>query len=284
MGLAAWLPRRDPGRRTRLMGILNVTPDSFHDGGRAFSPGDAVAHARALADEGADILDVGAESTRPGAPPVSAAEEWVRLSPVLPAVVALGLPVSVDTTKAEVADRALRAGATVVNDVSGLRRDPELAAVCAAHGAALIVMHSRGDSRTMPSLTRYTDVVDETRRFLADAVEVAVKAGVPEGRVAVDPGLGFAKTADQNLEILRRLPEYLALGRPVLVGASRKSFLAPHAAPATADRLAGTLAAGVLAVLGGASILRVHDVLEHRRAISVAEAVLVGAPDAGGAA
>lgn len=284
-GLGELVPRRDPARRTRLVGILNLTPDSFHDGGRLRDAADAVDRARAMVDAGADALDVGGESTRPGAAPVSADEEWARLEPVLAEVAALGVPVSVDTTKAEVAARALGAGATIVNDVSGLRHDPELAAVCAAHGAGLVLMHSRGEPRTMRSLTRYDDVVRETRRSLQDAMERAVRAGVPERRIILDPGLGFAKTAEQNLSILRRLGEYLSLGRPVLVGASRKSFLAPHDAPATADRLEGTLATSVIAVLGGATLLRVHDVRENRRAVSVTEAVLrAPAAGAGGAA
>lgn len=289
-GLGDLVPRRDPARRTRLMGILNLTPDSFHDGGRHLDGAAAVAAARAMVEAGADALDVGGESTRPGAAPVPAAEEWQRLEPVLGAVIALGVPVSVDTVKAEVAAKALAAGASLVNDVSGLRRDPELAAVCAEHGAGLVLMHSRGEPRTMRSLTDYDDVVRESLRFLEDAMSRAVRAGVPETRIVLDPGLGFAKTAEQNLEILRRLPEYLAAGRPVLVGASRKSFLAPHDAPSAADRLEGTLAASVLAVLGGATLLRVHDVRENRRAVSVTEAVLraPGAPprarNAGGGA
>ncbi len=280
-GLEDLVPRREPARRTRLVGILNLTPDSFHDGGRHPDPASAVAAARAMVDAGADALDVGAESTRPGAAPVSAAGEWARLEPVLGPVAALGVPVSVDTTKAEVAAKALAAGATLVNDVSGLRRDPELATVCAEHGAGLILMHSRGEPGTMRSLADYDDVVLESLRFLEDAMSRAVRAGVPERRIILDPGLGFAKHAGHNLEILRRLPEYLAAGRPVLVGASRKSFLAPHDAPSTADRLAGTLATSVLAVLGGATLLRVHDVRENRRAVSVTEAVL-RAPAAGG--
>jgi dihydropteroate synthase len=281
-GLAVLIPRRDPARRTRLVGILNLTPDSFHDGGRLRDPADAVARARELVAAGADALDVGGESTRPGATPVGAAEEWARLAPVLADVVALGVPVSVDTTKAEVAARALDAGAALVNDVSGLRHDPQLAAACASRGAGLVLMHSRGEPRTMQSLTLYADVVLETRRFLEDAMERAVRAGVAESRIILDPGLGFAKTAEQNLEILRRLPEYLTTGRPILVGASRKSFLGRHDAPDSADRLEGTLATSVIAVLGGASLLRVHDVRENRRAVSVTEAVLRAPSSASG--
>jgi dihydropteroate synthase len=258
------------------VGILNLTPDSFHDGGADRTPADAIRRARDLVDAGADALDVGAESTRPLATPVSEAEELERLMPVLPDVVALGVPVSVDTTKAGVAARALECGASLINDVSGLVRDPDLAAVCARHGAGLILMHMRGTPATMRDLARYEDVVTETRRFLAEAMKRAVRAGVPESRIVIDPGLGFAKTPSHNLEILRRLPEYLDLGRPVMIGASRKSFLAPYDAPSTADRLEGTIAANVLALRGGASLLRVHDVRAHRRAVLVAEAILAG--------
>jgi dihydropteroate synthase len=210
---------------------------------------------------------------------VDSREELERLLPVLALLAGLGVPVSVDTTKAEVAARALDAGATLVNDVSGLTRDPEIAAVCAAKGAGVILMHMRGTPETMRSLARYDDVVAETKRFLADAVERAVRAGVPVHRIVIDPGLGFAKTARHNLEILRRLPEYLELGCPLLVGASRKSFLAPYDAADARDRLEGTLATSTLAILGGASLLRVHDVRENRRAVLVTEAVL-GTADA----
>ena len=277
-GLSRLVPRRDPSRRTRLLGILNVTPDSFHDGGIDATPLAAVERARALVDAGADALDVGAESTRPGAEPVSSAEEIARLLPVLDHLRSCGVPLSVDTTKADVAAVAIEHGASIVNDVSGLVHDPEIAAVCASTGAGLVLMHRRGDPRTMKSLAHYDDVVDETRRFLAEAMERAVRAGVAEDQLVIDPGLGFAKTARHNLEILRRLPEYLTLGPPVLVGASRKSFLAAYDAKATDDRLEGTLATTVLAVMGGASLVRVHDVRENRRAILVTEAVLTPAP------
>jgi len=272
--LAFLLPRRGPARATRLLGVLNLTPDSFHDGGADPTALAAVERARALVEEGADALDLGAESTRPGAAPVPAEVELERLLPVLGEVAELGVPVSVDTMKAEVAAAALTAGARIVNDVTGLTHDPELASVCAAAGAGLVLMHMRGTPRTMKNLTDYDDVVQETIRFLDGAVERAVGAGVPEEHILVDPGIGFAKTADQSLEILRRLPEYLSLGRPLLVGTSRKSFLAAHGGPEAEDRLEGTLATSVLAVFGGASVLRVHDVEANRRAVTAAEAVL----------
>jgi dihydropteroate synthase len=229
--------------------------------------------ARGLVQQGADALDLGAESTRPGAEPVSAAEELDRLLPVLEEVADLGVPVSVDTMKSEVASRAVEAGASLVNDVTGLGHDPGIADVCASTGAGLVLMHMRGTPRTMKNLAEYDDVVEETIRFLGNAVERAVRAGVPEERILIDPGLGFAKTGDHNLEILRRLPEYGVLGRPLLVGASRKSFLSRFGAPEPADRLEGTLATSVLAVLGGAAVLRVHDVEANRRAVLVTEAV-----------
>ena len=272
--LAALLPRRDPARATRLLGVLNLTPDSFHDGGVDPTALASVERARVLVEEGADALDLGAESTRPGAQPVPAAEETARLLPVLLEVAGLGVPISVDTMKAGVAADALAAGAVIINDVTGLTHDPEVADVCAEAGAGLVLMHMRGTPRTMKNLTDYDDVVAETCRFLESAVDRAVRAGVREDRILVDPGIGFAKTAEQNLEILRRLPEYLGLGPPLVVGASRKSFLAPHGAPDPGDRLEGTLATSVLAVVGGASVLRVHDVEANRRAVLVAEAVL----------
>jgi dihydropteroate synthase len=278
--LATLLPRRDPLRRTRLLGVLNLTPDSFYDGGRDASPEAAAARARAMVDAGADALDLGAESSRPGAAPVSEREELDRLLPVLERVADLGVPVSVDTVKAGVARRALAAGARIVNDISALTFDPEMAAACAEAGAAVILMHMRGSPRDMQTRTDYDDVVSEVARCLAERLEAAVRAGIPERNVLLDPGIGFAKTADQSLELLRRLPELLALGRPVVVGASRKSFLSRYSGDAPAERLPGTLAAGVLAVQRGAHALRVHDVDEHARALRAAEAVLGGARDA----
>jgi dihydropteroate synthase len=272
--LDALIPRRDPGRRTRILGILNVTPDSFHDGGRDAGPEEAAARGRSLAHEGADALDVGAESTRPGAPKVAEREELDRLLPVLTGLRNVGVPLSVDTTKARVASRAIDAGASIVNDVSGLQQDPEIASVCAETGAALVLMHMRGDPATMRGLAHYTDVVNETIRFLSEAVEQAVRRGVPESRILVDPGLGFAKTAEHNLEILRRLAEYHELGRPIVLGASRKSFLAPFDGASSSERLEATLATTTLAVQAGVSVVRVHDVRANRRAILATEAVL----------
>ena len=235
------------------MGVLNVTPDSFSDGGLFLDADAAIAHGRRLAAEGADILDVGGESTRPGADPVPEAEEIRRVVPVIEAL-ATRVRVSVDTRKAEVADAALAAGASILNDVSA-----SLHEVAAAHGAGFVAMHMRGSPATMQAQASYGDVVPEVRDFLVARAEEARAAGVTE--VWIDPGLGFAKTADHNLSLLRRLDELVDSGFPVLVGASRKSFIGKLTADAPADdRLAGSLAAAVWAMAHGASMVRVHDV------------------------
>jgi dihydropteroate synthase len=271
--LDGWIPRRDPARRTRILGVLNVTPDSFHDGGVDASPSDSAKRARQMVAEGADVLDIGAESTRPGASPVPEALELDRLMPVLERLDGIDVPLCVDTTKPRVAERALAAGARLINDVSGLQRDPEIASVCAAADAGLVLMHMRGDPATMRDLAHYDDVVAETIRFLEEAVELAVRHGVSESRILVDPGLGFAKTSEHNLEILRRLGELRSLGRPVVLGASRKSFLSAYDGRDPSDRLAGTLAVSAIAVMAGVDMLRVHDVRENRRAILTTEAI-----------
>lgn len=280
MSLEPLIPRRDPLRRTRLLGVLNLTPDSFFDGGKDAAPEGAVARARAMVAAGADALDLGAESSRPGAEPVDERQELARLLPVLEQVVELGVPVSVDTVKAGVARRALAGGARIVNDISALTADPGMASVCAEAGAAVILMHMRGSPRDMQTRTDYDDVVDEVARHLTERLEAAVRAGIPEERVLLDPGIGFAKTAEQSLAILRRLPELVAIGRPIVIGASRKSFLSRYSGKAAADRLPGTLAVGALAVQRGARVLRVHDVDEHARAVRAAEAVLGASPAA----
>jgi dihydropteroate synthase len=297
------------------MGVVNVTPDSFSDGGLYLDPGAAVAHGLALLAEGAEILDVGGESTRPGAEPVAADEELRR---VLPVVVGLagaldasttrlaagggslgdrsprdGSPrgrstalaesagesgracVSIDTSKASVARAALDAGATLVNDVTALRGDPEMAAVVAQSGAECCLMHMQGEPRTMQREPRYGDVVDDVRAFLEERLAFAVREGVTEERVLLDPGIGFGKTLEHNLQLLRRLSELTALGRPLVVGTSRKSFLGRLLADAPpAERLPGTLATCVLAYERGATVLRVHDVAPARAALLVAAATL----------
>ncbi|MBM3316783.1 MAG: dihydropteroate synthase [Candidatus Eisenbacteria bacterium] len=269
------------GRRTLVAGILNCTPDSFFDGGLHAGPREAVARYHQMAEEGADWIDLGGESTRPGAEPVPALEEWRRVEPVCAAARRAGhpLPLSIDTTKAEVAERALDAGAAIVNDVSALRFDPRLAALAARYRAGLILMHMRGEPRSMQREPRYGDVVAEVRDELAAALRAAAGRGVDEARVVIDPGIGFGKTVAHNLEILRRLGEFSLLGRPVMVGCSRKSFIGAVCDAPPPERLEGTLAAHVAAALAGAHVVRVHDVAAHRRALALADALLGGPPE-----
>ena len=259
--------------RPRVMGIVNVTPDSFSDGGRFLDPERAIAHGRRLVAQGADILDIGGESTRPGAQAVSAEDELGRVEPVV-AGLAGTAPVSIDTSKALVAAAALDRGAEIVNDVTALRADPDLAGLCAERGCTVVLMHMLGSPRTMQDDPRYEDVVDEVRRFLAGRVEAAVSAGVAEERIWVDPGIGFGKTVEHNLELLRRLGEIATLGRPVVIGSSRKRFLGEITGRELGERLGGTIASNVLALAAGADVFRVHDVAEAREALDAAEAIL----------
>jgi len=258
-----------------LMGVINVTPDSFSDGGRFLDAHAAVEHGKRLADAGADMLDVGGESTRPGAEPVSEAEELERVIPVVERLAQPGVGrISIDTTKLEVARAALQAGARVVNDVSAFRHDPEMAGLVASGGADCCLMHMLGEPRTMQRDPRYGDVVSEVKAFLEERLSFAVREGVPERRVLLDPGIGFGKTLDHNLELLRRLAEIVAIGRPVVFGASRKRFLGRLTGRAEDERVPGTIAASVLAYERGASIFRVHDVVEVRDALRVAVATV----------
>ena len=257
-----------PSRPDRLVviGVLNVTPDSFSDGGRFTSLDDAVAHGCRLADDGADLVDVGGESTRPGADRVDAAEEERRVIPVIEALVANGIRVSIDTYRAVVAERALAAGASVVNDVSGGLGDPDMAAVVGAAGCPWILMHWRGHSRRMQDLAHYVDVVDDVRRELAERVEAANQAGISSDRIVIDPGLGFAKTAEHNWALLAHLDVLVGFGLPVLIGASRKSFLGrvladPAGTPRpVGERETATVALTAYAATQGAWGVRVHDV------------------------
>lgn len=262
----------------KLMGVVNVTPDSFSDGGLYLDEDAAIAHGRELAQAGADILDVGGESTRPGAEAVSAEEEIARTEPVVAELTVdlaqTGHEVSIDTSKLAVAEAALDAGATIVNDVTALRAEPEIGALCAERGAGLVLMHMQGDPRTMQRNPTYDDVVDDVRSFLAQRLEVAVAAGVDEERVWLDPGIGFGKNLEHNLELLRRLGELRSLGRPLVVGASRKSFIGKIDGSEVGERLGGTIAASVLAAAEGADVLRVHDVAEVGQAVTVATAIL----------
>lgn len=258
----------------KLMGVVNVTPDSFSDGGLFLDAEAAIEHGLELAEQGAEILDVGGESTRPGALEVSAEEERGRIEPVVAGVAEAGHAVSVDTSKSVVAEAALDAGASIVNDVTALRGDPEIAGLCAERGVSLVLMHMRGDPRTMQIEPRYEDVVDEVKAFLAERIEFAVAAGVSEERIWLDPGIGFGKTLEHNLELLRRLGELRELGRPLVVGTSRKSFIGKIDGSEVGDRLGGTIASSVLAATEGADVLRVHDVAESRQALLLATAIL----------
>ena len=260
----------------RVMGVVNVTPDSFSDGGLYLDRDAAVARALALVEEGATILDLGGESTRPGAQPVPVEEERRRVIPVVERLVAAGAPVqvSVDTSKAAVAAAALAAGATMVNDVSALRADPEMAALVAAGGADCCLMHMRGEPRTMQDDPRYDDVVSEVKAFLEERMAHAVASGIAEERILLDPGIGFGKTLAHNLELIERLDELVALGRPVVIGTSRKSFLGRLTGRPAAERVAGTIATNVLAYERGARVFRVHDVRPVHDALTVTAATV----------
>jgi len=262
--------------RTRVMGILNVTPDSFSDGGRYFDSEAALRRGLELADEGADILDIGGESTRPGSDPVTDEEEWRRIAPVVRSLAGkVSVPLSVDTMKPTVASHAIKAGASIVNDVSGLQ-DPAMIHVIAANHTGVVAMHMLGDPKTMQQHPRYSDVVGEVRAFLADRVKVLETAGVSSESIAVDPGVGFGKTLEHNLALLGALDSLAALGHPVVVGVSRKSFLEKLAGGGPGERLSGSLAAATLAVSKGAHIVRAHDVRETVRAMRVVDGILRG--------
>ena len=256
------------------MGVVNVTPDSFSDGGEFLDPEAAIAHGTQLVAEGAHILDIGGESTRPGAQPVTAAEELSRVMPVIEGLADAEAEISIDTTKVEVARRAVAAGASIVNDVSAFRFEPEIAEVVAEVGVHCCLMHMLGEPRTMQDDPRYDDVVADVKAFLEERMAFAVAAGVPEERIWLDPGVGFGKTLEHNLELLRRLDEIVALGRPVVIGTSRKSFLGKLTGRPERERLPGTIATNVVALERGARIFRVHDVAEVAEALMVAGATL----------
>ncbi len=257
------------------MGVLNVTPDSFSDGGRYLAPEAAIQRALEIAQQGASILDVGGESTRPGSVGVSAEEEWRRIDPVLRGVVhTIDVPISIDTRKPDVAEKALERGAAIINDVTGLS-DPRMARLAAKARAGVVVMHMRGDPATMQKAPQYANVADEVRDFLADRAKEAMAAGIEREAIAIDPGIGFGKTVDHNLDLLRNLDGIAALGHPVVVGVSRKSFIAHlGGGERMEDRLAGSVAAATLAASHGADVIRAHDVAETARALRVADAVL----------
>src|SRR4051812_16420243 len=256
-----------------VMGVVNVTPDSFSDGGLYFSADAAVTHGEQLAGEGAGVLDVGGESTRPGASPVTAGIELERVVPVVEAL--RRFTVSIDTRKVAVAEAAVQAGARIVNDVSAFRHDPSMAGLVASSGAGCVLMHMLGDDpRTMQAEPRYDDVVSDVKAFLEERLAFAVREGVPEDRVWLDPGIGFGKTIDHNLSLLRRLDEIVAIGRPVVVGTSRKSFLGRLTGRSESEREAGTIATNVMAFERGASVFRVHEVRGTLDALKVAAATV----------
>jgi len=267
--LGALLARRRPPGVPLVMGILNVTPDSFSDGGQFFDPAVAIAHARQMAADGADILDIGAESTRPygGMQPVSLDDELGRLKPVLPEAAGLGLPVSIDTVKAKVAAWALEHGATILNDVWGLQRDGDMARVAAAHGVPIIVMHNR--EAADPAI----DIMRDVKAFFARSLEIAERAGIARERIVLDPGIGFGKTPEQSITMIARLGELGDFGLPLLIGLSRKRFINSVSPSQPHERIGGSIAANVLAVLGGAAIVRVHDVAETVQALRVLAAI-----------
>ncbi len=272
-----WEARGKPivtDRSPRVMGIVNVTPDSFSDAGRSLALDDAVAHVHRLVSEGADVIDIGGESSRPGADPVPLEEELRRVIPVIEAVApGLAVPISVDTTKAEVARQALCAGASIINDIAGLRADPALPRLVAESGAGVVLMHMAGTPGTMQDDPRYDDVVRVVRDFLARRIEEVEALGVPRGRIAIDPGIGFGKTIDHNLEILRNLDRFATLGCAIVIGTSRKRFLGLLTGREVRERGAATVASSLAAAVGGASVLRVHEVAPMVDAIKVWTAV-----------
>jgi dihydropteroate synthase len=257
-----------------IMGVVNVTPDSFSDGGSFDDAAAAIAHGRRLVAEGAAILDVGGESTRPGAEPVPVALELDRVIPVIEGLASTGAQLSVDTMKLAVAEAALDAGATYVNDVTAFRHDPELAALVADRGADCCLMHMLGEPRTMQRDPRYDDVVGDIKAFLQERMAAAVAAGVAEERIQLDPGIGFGKTIEHNLELLRRLDELVAIGRPLVIGTSRKSFLGRITGRDVTERVHATVATSVMAFERGARVFRVHDVAATADALAVAAATL----------
>jgi dihydropteroate synthase len=259
--------------RTLIMGVLNVTPDSFSDGGLWFDEKVAIAHGREMIEQGAAIIDVGGESTRPGAAPVPAAEELRRVLPVIQALASSDVPISIDTRKPEVAARAIEAGASIVNDTAGEEADPRMDAVVLESGAAIVVMHSRGTPETMRSLVDYSDVVGDVAAWLDERARSLVAAGMGSESIALDPGIGFAKAPDQSLLLLNRLEDILAIGYPVVVGTSRKSFIGATLDLPEDKRLEGTAASVAWAVAKGVHIVRVHDVKEMGRVVRMTEAI-----------
>jgi dihydropteroate synthase len=266
----------DLGSRTHIMGILNVTPDSFSDGGHYVDAVRALTHARAMAAAGADIIDIGGESTRPGAAPVAEEEELHRIIPIIERLSAeLAVPISVDTYKSSVAKKAIEAGAVIVNDISGLRFSPDMANVVAGSGAAVVIMHIKGTPRDMQQNPVYDDVIGEVMAYFEEGIEIAVKAGVDREKIFIDPGIGFGKTLEHNLAILDRLDEFQALGRPIVLGASRKKFIGTVLdVPSPEQRVDGTAATVALGIERGGRVMRVHDVARMAQVAKMTDAIL----------
>ncbi len=262
-------------KKTILMGVINVTPDSFSDGGLCADKHSALERALRMADDGADIIDIGGESTRPGSAPVSLEEELRRTIPVIEAITKkMQMPVSIDTYKSEVARQAVNAGAAIINDISGLRFDHEMKSVAASSGAYLIIMHIKGSPRNMQANPVYEALLPEIQDYLREGINMALDSGVDEQKIMLDPGIGFGKTLEHNLEILARLDEFKRIGRPVVIGVSRKSFIGRLLGNAPADqRLEGTAAAVAISVIKGADVVRVHDVKEMAKVVKVADAI-----------
>jgi dihydropteroate synthase len=271
--------RLELGRRTLVMGVLNITPDSFSDGGSFLSPDKALARAEAMAAEGADLIDIGGESSRPGSDSVSLEEELRRVIPVIERIASkISLPVSIDTTKGEVARRALSAGARMINDISALRADPRMAHVASEGEVPVVLMHMKGSPKTMQEDPRYDSVMDAIDRFFEERLRSAVEAGIRKDRIILDPGIGFGKTTEHNLEIIRSLRRLERHGRPLLIGPSRKSFIGKILDLPVEERLEGTAAAVTAGVLEGASIVRVHDVKAMIRVVRLADSIRSGQP------
>lgn len=264
----------DFGRRTYVMGILNVTPDSFSDGGKFFNISDAVARGRQMLEDGADIIDIGGESTRPGADPVSAAEEVKRVIPVIRELSKIkGAIISIDTAKSKVAEAAINAGASIINDVTALKSDKKMASVAARHKVPVILMHMLGNPRTMQENPMYKDLISDIISCLQNSITLAIKGGVPKNRIIIDPGFGFGKTVEHNLDILRRLREFKVLGCPVMIGTSRKSTIGKILGLPPENRMEGTAATITSAIANGANIVRVHDVREMSKVVKMSDAI-----------
>lgn len=265
----------DLRKRTLIMGVLNRTPDSFSDGGKFFSEKKALFHIKQMLKDGADIIDIGGESARPGADEISIEEEIKRVIPIVKKISGgINAPISVDTRHAEVAEAALKAGASIINDISGLKNDPDMANIISRYKRSVVLMHMRGIPKTMQKNTKYKSLIKDIIRDLRDSIKIAKRAGIKDDKIIIDPGIGFAKTAEQNLEIIKNLREFEILKKPILIGTSRKSFIGKILDKLPSDRIFGTVASSVASVLNGADIVRVHDVKEVCDAIKITDAII----------